>query len=49
MVSYVKGGTQVKVFENRTPRQIFRPKRFMNGDGEGFTMSNFIVFTVHLI
>ena len=32
MVSYIKGGIQVRVFENRIPRRIFGPKRGDNGE-----------------
>ena len=31
----------LREFENRTPRQIFRPKR----DGEGSKLRNFVVYT----
>jgi hypothetical protein len=41
--------SRLKVFENRILRRIFGPKRDENGSGEGSTMRNFIVFTVHLI
>ena len=36
-----------RVFENRILRRICAPKRDANG--EGSTMRNFIIFTVHLI
>ena len=32
MVSYIKGGIQLRVFENRTQRRIFGPKRNENGE-----------------
>ena len=38
-----------RVFENRILRQIFGSKKDENGGGEGTTMRDFIVFTVHLI
>ena len=38
--------SRLRVFENRILRRIFGPKRM--GSGEGFTMRNFIVCTVHL-
>jgi len=40
---------RLRVFENRILRRIFGPKRDENGSVEGFTVRNFIVFTVHLI
>jgi len=40
---------RLRVFENRILRRIFGPKWDENGDGEGSTMRNFIVCTVHLI
>ena len=40
---------KVNVFENRILTGIFGPKRDVNGNGEGFTMRNFIVYTIHLI
>ena len=41
--------SRLRVFENRILRRIFGPKRDENGSVEGFTVRNFIVFTVHLI
>ena len=38
---------RLRVFENMIPRQIFGPKRM--GSGEGSTVRNYIVYTVHLI
>ena len=32
MVSYIKGGMQIRVFENRIPRRILWPKRDENGE-----------------
>ena len=32
MVSYLKGGTRLRVFENRILRRIFGPKRNENGE-----------------
>jgi hypothetical protein len=40
---------RLTVFENRIPRRIFGSMRNANGDGESFTMRNFIVCTVRLI
>ena len=41
--------SRLGVFENRILRRIFGPKRDENVCGEGSTMRNFIVCTVHLI
>ena len=46
--------SRLRVFENWVLRRIFEPKRDENGgmrmgSGEGSTMRNFIVCTVHLI
>jgi hypothetical protein len=38
-----------RVFENRILKRIFEPKRDENGSGEGSTMRNFVIYTVHLI
>ena len=35
MVSYIKGGMQVRVFETRMMRRIFGPKRDENGEWRG--------------
>jgi hypothetical protein len=43
----LKEGCRLRVFENRFLRRIFGPKRAENG--EGSTMRNFIICTVHLI
>ena len=40
---------KLRVFENRILRWVFGPKRMRIGSGEGSTMRNFIVCTVHLI
>ena len=40
---------RVGLFEDRILGRIFWPKRDENGGGEGSTMRNFIVYTVHLI
>jgi len=32
VVSYVKGGTQTKVFENKISKRIFVPKRYESGE-----------------
>ena len=39
----------LRVFENRILRRVFELERDENGSGEGSTMRNFIVCTVHLI
>jgi hypothetical protein len=39
---------RLRVFENKILRRIFGPKRDEKGSGEGFTIRNFIVCTVHL-
>ena len=41
--------SRLRIFENRILRQIFGPKKDVNGAGEGFKMRNFILCTVHLI
>ena len=38
-----------RLFENRILSRIFGSKKDVNGGGEGSTMRNFIVCTVHLI
>ena len=43
----LRGESRLRVFENRILRRIFGPTRM--GIGEGSTMRNFIVCTVHLI
>ena len=48
-VSYIKGGTQVRVFENRILRQIFGPKRDENGEWRRLHNEEINSFTVHLI
>ena len=40
---------RLRVFENRILIRIFGPKRDENGSGEGSTIRDFIVCTVHLI
>jgi hypothetical protein len=40
---------RLRVFENRIVRRIFGLRRMRMGSGEGFTMRNFIVCTVHLM
>ena len=37
------------IFENRILRRIFRPKRDVNGGGEGPRIRSFIVCTFYLI
>jgi hypothetical protein len=39
----------LRVFENRILRRKFEPNGLRMRNGEGFTMRNFIVCTVHLI
>jgi len=36
-------------FENKVLRQISGSKGDAKGSGKGFTMRNFIVYTIHLI
>jgi hypothetical protein len=40
---------RLKIFKNSILRQIFGSKKEAMGSGEGFTMRNFIVCTLHLI
>ena len=40
---------RLRLFENKIPRRIFGPRGMTMGSGEGSTMRNFIVRTVHLI
>ena len=40
---------RLRIFENRILGLIFGPNRDTKGGGEGFTMRNFTVCTVHLI
>jgi hypothetical protein len=40
---------RLRVFENRILRDYLGPRGMRMGSGEGFTVRNFIVFTVHLI
>ena len=49
MVSYIKGGIQARIFENRILRPIFRHKRDENGEWRRLHNEDFIVCTVHLI
>ena len=47
-IGYIKGESRPWVFENWILRRIFGPKRDEIASGEGSTMRNLIVFTVHL-
>ena len=50
MVSYNKGGTQAKGIRKQDPGgEYLGLIGIRMGNGESFTMDNFIVWTVHLI
>jgi hypothetical protein len=49
MVSYIKGGMQARIFDNRILRGTFGPRGMRMGSGEGSTKRNFIVCSVHQI
>ena len=49
MVSYAKGRWRLRIIENRCRGEFLGTKCMRMGNGEGFTMRNLIVFTVHLI
>ena len=46
---YFKGGSRLRVFENRILRRIFGPKRDENEEWRMLHNEKFMVCTVHLI
>ena len=49
MVSYIKGGSQAKGIWKQDPDVNIWAQEGWEGSGEGSTMRNFIVCTIHLI
>ena len=49
IVSCTKGATQAKGIWKQDPEANIWAQRDENGTGQGFTMRNFIVCTVHII
>jgi hypothetical protein len=49
MVLYNKGGMQAKIIFKKFLRRIFGPRGMRMGSGEGSTIRNFKVCTVHLM
>jgi hypothetical protein len=48
-LSYIKGGTQAMENWKQDPEAKLAPRGMWMVSGEPFTMTNFIVYTVHLI